>query len=172
MPKKKKSGSAKGPKLPREIAGIKISKELRSAIEPVMRFANHPLVSDTLAAALLAGASALGGKKGASAAKASADATAGVIDAASDAGKAAVDAATGANRVGLALAVAAGEIASRIVTSYDFGGVAAARKAAKPKAAKAKTGRPKAKVGGRAKAAGPKARKPVKVVKAGTRKKS
>lgn len=142
MPKKKTSGaSAKGPKLPKEIAGVKIGKELRGAIAPVMRFANHPMVSETLAAALLAGAGALGGKKGGSAAKASGDAASAAIEA----GKAATKAATGANRLGLALAVAAGEIATRIVASYDLGGAA---KAAKPKAPKPKA---KVKVGAKAK---------------------
>jgi len=126
---KKKSGAAKGPKVPKQIAGIKISKELRSAIEPVLRWSGHPLVSDILAAAVVAGAGALvapkvGRKSGSGRKKASAESEeAGTKGAGFD--------------LGLALAIAAGEIAARIVETYEEG----EGKAARPgKARKARSG--------------------------------
>jgi hypothetical protein len=102
MPKKKNAKA----KLPKSVAGMKIGKDLRNAVEPVLRFAGHPMVSDALAAALIAGADALiGGKKG-------------------DKGSAATGAAasTGSNQrspVQLMLAVAAGEIAYQIVAAVE-----------------------------------------------------
>ena len=115
--KAKKGAKALKVKLPKEIAGVKLGKELRHAVEPVMRWANHPMVSETLAAALLAGATALAdaqaGPKGVKAGRAAAAAAAGA------GAKAASRAMSGKDPVGLALAVAAGEIASRIVSSYD-----------------------------------------------------
>jgi hypothetical protein len=112
MAKKKKQGKGKTPKgkpakLPKDIAGVSISKELRNAVEPVLRFASHPLVSDTLAGALLAGADALTGK-----AKKKAD------DKAANQAAAATAGAKGRNSIGLLLAIAAGEIASHIVSAY------------------------------------------------------
>jgi hypothetical protein len=130
MGKKKKSkeaGKAPKAKLPKEIAGVKIGKELRHAVEPVMRWANHPMVSDTLAAALLAGATALAdGKAGSRGIKAGRVAAAAAARASANA---ASEAATGGSRVGLALAVAAGEIASRIVAACEPGVSAKTRKA-------------------------------------------
>lgn len=111
MPKKKKQDKAKpaktrAAKLPKEIAGMKIGKELRNAVEPVLRFAGHPMVSDALAAALIAGADTLIGKgKGGEGSVA-------------DAGVAA----SGSKKrspIELMVAVAAGEIAAHIVTAYQ-----------------------------------------------------
>jgi len=106
MPKKKKQDKAKPAKakLPKQIAGIKIGKELRNAVEPVLRFAGHPMVSDALAAALIAGADTLIGKGG------------------DGAGAAEGSAASGSKKrspVGLMIAVAAGEIAAQIVSAYQ-----------------------------------------------------
>jgi len=93
-------------KVPKEIAGIKLPKELRKAVAPVVDWAErNPLVTDAIAAALIAGATALADNKGAKkAAKA----------AGLGAGAAAVKAGKGGERIGLALAVAAGEIATRL----------------------------------------------------------
>ena len=110
-PKPKKKNKQPSAELPRQIAGVTIGKDLRAAVEPVLRFASHPMVSETLAAALLAGASALSEKKGGK-----------------ESGKGQALASTvvklggkGKGPVGLMLAVAAGEIASRIVAAYDVG---------------------------------------------------
>ncbi|WP_332811684.1 hypothetical protein [Sphingomonas sp.] len=93
-------------KVPKEIAGIKLPKELRKAVAPIVDWAErNPLVTDAIAAALLAGATALADNKGAK--KAAKAAGAG-------AGAAAVKAGKGSERIGLALAVAAGEIATRL----------------------------------------------------------
>lgn len=95
-------------KVPKEIAGIKLPKELRKAVAPIVAWAErNPLVTDAIAAALLAGATALADHKGAK--KAAKAAGAG-------AGAAAVKAGKGSERIGLALAVAvaAGEIATRL----------------------------------------------------------
>ncbi|MGE5722044.1 MAG: hypothetical protein ACM3YM_06240 [Sphingomonadales bacterium] len=126
--KKGKSKNAKAVKLPKSIAGVPIGKELRHAVEPVLSWAHHPLVSDTLTAALLAGATVLADGKGrADRGKAAAGAGAAAGAAASGAGK-------GAAPIGLALAIAAGEIASRIVAAYEES--SAAGKSASGKAKK------------------------------------
>lgn len=106
MAKKGKKTAGKAGKVPKEIAGIKLPKELRKAVAPIVEWAErNPLVTDAIAAALLAGATALADNKGAKkAAKA-----AGV-----GAGAAAVKAGKGSERIGLALAVAVGELATRL----------------------------------------------------------
>lgn len=106
MAKKGKKTKDEAGKVPKEIAGIKLPKELRKAVAPFVGWAErNPLVIDAIAAALLAGVTALADHKGAKrAAKA-----AGV-----GAGAAAVRAGKGSDRIGLALAVAAGEIATRL----------------------------------------------------------
>lgn len=100
-------------RLPKTIAGVAIGKDLRSAIKPILRFAGHPLVSDLLAVALLAGAERLteGGKSG----KRAAGHAKGAKD--KDSGRGGK--AGKGSPVGLHLAVAAGEIASHIVTAYQ-----------------------------------------------------
>ena len=99
---KKKDAKAK---LPKTIAGVSIPKHLRNAVEPVLRFAGNPMVSDVLAGVLVAGAEQLLGDKGKG----------------KSVGK-------GSNPVGLLLAVAAGEIASHIVAAYQ----AAPKRSPKP----------------------------------------
>jgi hypothetical protein len=112
MAKKSKKTKDKAGKVSREIAGIKLPKELRKALAPIAGWAErNPLVTDAIAAALLAGATALADNKGAK--KAAKAAGAG-------AGAAAVKAGKGSERIGLALAVAAGEIATRLFA--DSGG--------------------------------------------------
>lgn len=108
MPKKKKREEDRSAAIPAEIAGVPIGRDLRSAIEPIMRFARHPLVSETLSAALLAGADALADKKGRK--KDEGSPMAAVIGAATSGKK--------LNPVELLMAIAAGEIASRIVNAY------------------------------------------------------
>jgi hypothetical protein len=106
MAKKGKKAKSKTAKVPKEIAGIKLPKELRKAVAPIVDWADrNPLLTDAVAAALLAGATALADNKGAK--KAAKAAGAG-------AGAAAVKAGKGGERIGLALAVAAGEIATRL----------------------------------------------------------
>jgi hypothetical protein len=108
--KKTKGKETKGKtgKVPKEIAGIKLPKELRKAVAPIVEWAErNPLVTDAIAAALLAGATALADNKGTKKAAKAAGAGAGAAAAAVKAGK-------GSERIGLALAVAAGEIATRL----------------------------------------------------------
>ena len=100
MPKKKQGKS----RLPKAIAGVTLSKDLRKSVEPVLRFANHPMVNEILTAALLAGADTLIGKKGSSVTGAVADA--------------ALSGVKKRGSKGLLLAVAAGEIAAQIVAAY------------------------------------------------------
>jgi len=149
--KKKATKGAKSlkVKLPKEIAGVKLGKDLRQAVEPVMRWANHPMVSETLATALLAGATALADDKTRS--KAARAASASAAAAAGAGAQAASRLASEGSRVGLALAVADGEIASRIVATYEQG-------AGRPKARKAGTKATKAAT--KARKATTKARKP------------
>jgi hypothetical protein len=92
---------------------VKLPKRLRRAAAPLLAYANQPLVSDTLAAALVAGATALVDKKGAR----------GAIKAAGlGAGVAAVKASKGSNRVGLALLIALAEAAAgALVASGEKG---------------------------------------------------
>lgn len=106
MAKRGKKTKDEAGKVPKEIAGIKLPKELRKAVAPFVGWAErNPLVIDAIAAALLAGVTALADNKGAKrAAKA-----AGV-----GAGAAAVKAGKGSDRIGIALAVAAGGLATRL----------------------------------------------------------
>lgn len=125
--KKGKGKDANAVKLPKSIAGVPIGKELRHAVEPVLSWAHHPLVSDTLTAALLAGATALADGKGRADRGKAAAGAGGVAGAtASGGGK-------GAAPIGLALAIAAGEIASRIVAAYEEASVAGKSASGKPK---------------------------------------
>jgi hypothetical protein len=98
---KKKQAKAR---LPKAIAGVKLGKDLRKSIAPVLRFAHHPMVNELLTAALLAGADSLIGKKGRSVTGAVADA--------------ALSGVKKRGSKGLVLAVAAGEIAAQIVGAY------------------------------------------------------
>ena len=87
---------------------MKVPKRVRRAAAPLLAQANRPLVSETLAAALIAGATALVDKKGARAA----------IKAASlGAGAAAVKTSKGANRIGLALLIALAEATAGALVS-------------------------------------------------------
>jgi hypothetical protein len=113
MADKKKPQTAK---LPRTIAGVRIGKDLRNAIEPVLRFAGHPLVSELLAVALVAGAERL--TEGPKPRKGSAS-----DDSSSEAQERGGKGPKGAKAeksspIGLLVAVAAGEIASHIVSAY------------------------------------------------------
>lgn len=120
MPKARKK--AQKAKLPKTIAGVRVGKELRSAIEPVFRFARHPMVNDALAAALVAGADALlTGKKGRQVSGAAVGAAISDMKKRAEGGP-----------IGLTLAVAAGEIASHIVAAYATAPKAEKRSARKP----------------------------------------
>ena len=106
MPKARKK--PKKGKLPTTIAGVRLGKDLRNAIGPVFRFAQHPMVNDALAAAMVASADAvLAGKKRRE-----------VSDAAFGAAVSNIKKRATKGTIGLALAVAAGEIAAHIVAAY------------------------------------------------------
>jgi hypothetical protein len=122
MPKKKKNDAPKAFKLPKQIAGIKIGKELRGAIEPVLRWGGHPLVSDILTAAVAVGADAITKKR---------STTAGGTKTAKSAKSSAPEEKPD---LGLVLAIAAGEIASLIVASYEKGESGTSTSSAKGKA--------------------------------------
>ncbi|MEO7177974.1 MAG: hypothetical protein ABIW83_03950 [Allosphingosinicella sp.] len=51
--------SGDGIKIPKRIAGVKVSKAVRDAGKSALKFAEQPAVSETVAAALLAAAAAL-----------------------------------------------------------------------------------------------------------------
>lgn len=95
--KKKKKANAK---LPKTIAGVKVPKELRKAAGQAAKLAEHPVVSDIVAAGLLAAAASLMETK--TVAKAAGAVGEGAEDAADEAArnvgraKAAVSAAAGA----------------------------------------------------------------------------
>lgn len=57
--KKGKGGRAKAPKLPKQIAGVKVPKELREPGGKLLAAVRHPLVLDIAAAALIAAAAGL-----------------------------------------------------------------------------------------------------------------
>ncbi|HEY0447048.1 MAG TPA: hypothetical protein VGD19_11405 [Allosphingosinicella sp.] len=92
-----------GRRIPKRIGGVKVPKKLRRRAEALLGWADRPIVSDTIAAALIAGAGAIAdGKSHRDAGKAASLA----------AGAAAVKAANGADRIGLALGIAASELAA------------------------------------------------------------
>lgn len=113
--KAKKNGKDKARKrvgkLPKSVAGVTISKDLRDTIEPVLSWAGSPLVREAIATALLAGAAAL------SPGKDNEDSAAKLRP--GGLGAAAGASGSGGGGIGLAIALAAGEIASRIVTAYQ-----------------------------------------------------
>ncbi len=88
-------------RIPKQIAGVRVPKELRRPAETLLGLASHPIVSDTIAAALVAGSAALAERKS----RADVGKAAGIGAAA-----AAVKASNGANRVAIALAVAAAQL--------------------------------------------------------------
>jgi hypothetical protein len=57
--KKDKAKAKTKTKIPKRIAGVKVSKAVRQAGEKALKFAEQPAVSETVAAALLAAAAAL-----------------------------------------------------------------------------------------------------------------
>ena len=81
-----KNDKKKG-KLPKEVGGIKVPKQLRKAGNKAMKLAKDPVVSEVVAAALLSAAAALREKKDPK-----------VVPAAAGAADAAADAAEGAKR--------------------------------------------------------------------------
>jgi hypothetical protein len=92
---------------PDEVDG---GNHLWQAIEPIWRWANNPLVADVLAAALIAGAQAISKTRPARDAAQSA---------VSGAEAAAETASESISSLRYAIAVAVGEIASRIVDAYE-----------------------------------------------------
>ena len=90
-------------RVPRRIAGVKVSKPLRETAEVLLQVMDKKLVSDTLAAALVGGAGALAAGKGRR------DAALAATLAASTA---AIRSVEGAGRVGLAAGIAAAELAA------------------------------------------------------------
>ena len=97
-----KAASSNARKVPKRIGGVKVPKRLRRSAKPLRALADQPLVSDTVAAALLAAAAALVDKKS----RKSIAKAAGL-----GAGAAAVKASHGANRLGTAALIALAEVA-------------------------------------------------------------
>jgi hypothetical protein len=91
---------------------VKVPKRLRRAVAPLLAAANKPLVSETIAAALIAGATALVDKKGMRAA---------IRAAGLGAGAAAVRSSKGANRIGLAAAIALAQAAAGTAMNRSSG---------------------------------------------------
>jgi len=89
--------------LPQQGAGVAVPQRVRRSGNRLLRLLSHPLVSDTLAGAVIAGASALAEGKG----RAAAGKAAGLGAAA-----AAVKASKGPNRVAVALGIALIELAA------------------------------------------------------------
>lgn len=90
-----------GPQLRNQVAGVGMPKRLRRPANRFLALAGHPIVSDAIAAALVAGAGALAQRKG----KSDVAKAAGLGAAA-----AAVKASKGANRLTVALAIALAEV--------------------------------------------------------------
>jgi hypothetical protein len=94
---------AKRRRIPKRIGGAKVPKPLRRHAETLLAWADHPVASQAIAAALVGAAAAIMDGKD----------RRGILKAAGlGAGAAAVKAAKGADRIGLALAIAASEIAA------------------------------------------------------------
>lgn len=91
-----------GARLPKQVGGVTVPKRLRPTAGRLLTFLNHPLVGETIAAALVAGAGALAQRKSRSeVAKA----------VGLGAAAAAVKASRGTNRLGVAVLVALAEVA-------------------------------------------------------------
>ena len=107
---------AKKAKLPKKVGGVKIPKELRSAAAAI---AAHPVISDIVAAGLIAAAAALTDQKG-------------VAKAAKATGEGAQDAATaGARKASKAKRVvtaAAGAMGQALLDEFAGGGKSKGRK--------------------------------------------
>ncbi len=93
---------ASGAELPKHVGGVSVPKRLRPTAGRFLAFVRHPLVTDTIAAALVAGAGALAQQKG----RREIAKAAGLGAAA-----AAVKASKGTNRLGVALLVVVAEVA-------------------------------------------------------------
>lgn len=102
----KGKGKKNGDQLPKQIAGVKIPKELRKLGGQAKRAAEHPVIGEMVVAALLAAAAALSETKPGKAAKRAAG---------EEAGGAARATAKGADRAKAALKAAAGAVGSRIL---------------------------------------------------------
>jgi hypothetical protein len=105
---------AKGPgrRIPKRIGSVKVPKRLRRRAEKLLDWAEHPIVNQTIAAALIAGAAALADGKG----------RRDIVKAAGlGAGAASIKAAHGAQRIELALAIAATQIAAGLAGWMDGG---------------------------------------------------
>lgn len=98
---------------------MKVPKRVRRAVGPLLAAADRPLVSETVAAALIAGATALVDKKGLRTA---------IKAAGLGAGAAAVKSSKGANRIGLAAAIALAEAAAGALARGPGGGRKTKRK--------------------------------------------
>lgn len=105
-------------KLPKQIAGVKVPKELRKAGASAVRLMEHPVVSDLVVAALLAAAVALKDNKSVR------DAAGAVGD---EAGEAAAGTARVAGKAKVALKAAAGAIGQGILEEFSGGGKSGAK---------------------------------------------
>ena len=105
-------------------SSTRVAKELRDAAAPMIRLANSPVMSELIAAALIAGAASLAKSKPAH------DAAEAVADKAGEMGHKTADV---ASLAAYSVAIAAGEIAARLVSAYEreFGGSKIAEQAAR-----------------------------------------
>ncbi len=103
----KKSGKAK---LPKEVGGVKLPKKLRKAGKKALKLAQEPVVSEAVAAALLAAAAAL--REGPATKQAAKAAGAAALDEVEEAGRQ-------ASRLGDALRSFAIDMARRTLDNWD-----------------------------------------------------
>lgn len=109
-------------KLPKQVAGVKVPKNLRKTVETASGWLDHPVVADVVAAALMAAAASLSQTKPArKAANAVGD----------EAGDAAAGTVKVVHRAGDAIAAAAKEAGRELLAAYSDGGKAAKAKAGK-----------------------------------------
>jgi DNA-binding transcriptional regulator YiaG len=112
MAKDKKDKKKKSAKLPKEVAGVKVTKGLRKAGKAALKLASQPAVGEAVAAAMLAAAAALReGPAIKQGAKAAGDA----------AGGAAEEAQRQASGLGDALKAIAIDVARRTVEAWEEG---------------------------------------------------
>lgn len=114
MAKDKLAGGKKGPKIPKQIAGVKVPKGLRDSGKAAVKFAQSPMARELLSAGLVAAAAAVAANSRARKAAQQSGAEA------SDAfAKAADTAAESASKIGAAFVAAAGAAAQRLFATGD-----------------------------------------------------
>lgn len=130
MAKDKTAGGKKGPRIPKQIAGVKVPKGLRDSGKAAVKFARSPMARELLSAGLVAAAAAVAANSRARKAAQQSGAEA------SDAfAKAADTAAESASKIGAAFVEAAGAAAQRLFASGKDGAANASAPVDQAKAA-------------------------------------